>query len=505
MGGLIGFPNQIEVTLGTGWTGARAVELSMAEDDVLVLTIVAGSNDTNAFYSEDGSNIASVNNRIYLQFHSEITNPGGSQYQYRNIVLKGYTLYLGTSPNFYTDVLIYGYVYGTSPVVYPYTFKDVWDANSVFSNYASNFIPGGGNYQSYIFKTFDEYGGGSFETYVNTDMWTTGQSSSSSSSSSRSSSSSSSSSRSSSSSSSSRSSSSSSSISLSSSSSTSYGCPGDCSGCEDTLYVRISGLSGSCDQGSQDCSLFNGLWTFSRTECAWTGSHPVENESMAISCINGFPNPGSQWAAFISCSGFDAVWIISCDECGDSSCPPEGTWNWSEAFGPTCSSGTMVLSYISSSSSSSLSSSSSSSSSCSKDFTDKVYSKGDYASLPTDDSNLETEFSCPEYPVVYADDDQYVRQAATDEFAVKQFKNKFDVDSMAIVVEWKGKMGLTTSGSTAYLQIYNYDSPGWETLDTDTTTVSGTEFILSGTQSEDVTNYYDGSNWVTCRIYQEAV
>jgi len=204
------------------------------------------------------------------------------------------------------------------------------------------------------------------------------------------------------------------------------------------------------------------------------------------------------WEIDVNHGGECANWHASLAEYPN--CPPLGSEAWT-FYSPDsdCDDGDVLVESFSSSSSSS------SSSSCSKE-ADKDYSKGDYASLPTDDSNLENEYICTEYPTVAVDDNEFVSQTSpSGEFAIKQFKDKFDVDSMALVAMWKGKMEEATSNSTAYLQIYNYDATSWETLDTDDTTASGIEFTLSGTQSEDVSDYYDGSNWVTCRVYQESV
>lgn len=126
-------------------------------------------------------------------------------------------------------------------------------------------------------------------------------------------------------------------------------------------------------------------------------------------------------------------------------------------------------------------------------------------SLPADNTNLETDYTCGEYQLVAVDDNEYVRQTADDEFAVQQFKDRFDETNSILLVQWKGKMGFNTSDSTAYLQIYNYDTTSWETLDTDNSTSAGTEFVLSGSKDSSVSDYYDGSNWVSCRVYQEGI
>lgn len=92
---------------------------------------------------------------------------------------------------------------------------------------------------------------------------------------------------------------------------------------------------------------------------------------------------------------------------------------------------------------------------------------------------------------------------------LRNYNTKFfdnpDTDSNDVIItNWKGKTNLAPSQSTVYLQIYNRNSDSWETLDSDDTTGSDTEFSLSGTQSSNLSDYYDASNWVACRVYQEA-
>jgi len=125
--------------------------------------------------------------------------------------------------------------------------------------------------------------------------------------------------------------------------------------------------------------------------------------------------------------------------------------------------------------------------------------------LPTDDTNLETDFTCTDYADVATDNNVYVRQCATDEYAIILFKQQADDSSGVIIVNWKGKSSKDTSDSTVFLQIYNRDTTAWETLDSDNATAINTEFTLSGTQSINLVDYYDVGNWVACRIYQEAI
>jgi len=59
------------------------------------------------------------------------------------------------------------------------------------------------------------------------------------------------------------------------------------------------------------------------------------------------------------------------------------------------------------------------------------------------------------------------------------------------------------SESTVYLQIYNYNSTTWETIDSDNGEDADTDFELTAPIA-DLTNYKD-NGIMTCRIYQENV
>ena len=71
-------------------------------------------------------------------------------------------------------------------------------------------------------------------------------------------------------------------------------------------------------------------------------------------------------------------------------------------------------------------------------------------------------------------------------------------------LNWKGQSTLAPSSSTIYLQIYNRDLDEWETVDFDDSTGSSTDFILIANIA-DLTDYKDGNNVISCRVYQEAL
>lgn len=132
------------------------------------------------------------------------------------------------------------------------------------------------------------------------------------------------------------------------------------------------------------------------------------------------------------------------------------------------------------------------------------YTMGDYAALPSDEADLENEFSEANYTSVEDDDEDRVPQTANgEEFSVFQFRDKFDAQQI-ISVSWNGQSSQAPSESPVYLQIYNYNSNLWETLDSESAADADTDFDLEGNQSVDLSNYFNDANWISCRIYQES-
>jgi len=56
--------------------------------------------------------------------------------------------------------------------------------------------------------------------------------------------------------------------------------------------------------------------------------------------------------------------------------------------------------------------------------------------------------------------------------------------------------------SPVHLQIYNHDNTTWETVDSDTLSGADNDFELYA-EIADLTNYKDGSNVISCRVYQQ--
>lgn len=130
------------------------------------------------------------------------------------------------------------------------------------------------------------------------------------------------------------------------------------------------------------------------------------------------------------------------------------------------------------------------------------YSKGDYASLPTNDSDLENSYTWEEYQNVKTDNGVYTDQSATEEYAIHFFKDQHINNTDPITLEWNGQSTLAPSQRTTYLQIYDRVAEEWSTLDSDSTTGADTDFTLTGSRSTNLSNYYDANYWVKCRVYQ---
>lgn len=132
-----------------------------------------------------------------------------------------------------------------------------------------------------------------------------------------------------------------------------------------------------------------------------------------------------------------------------------------------------------------------------KDWTYEVMS-----SLNTDESDLANDYSAGDITDVSADDDDF-KDLAGIGFLVEQVDILGANDTTNIDIAWKGKTTLAPSTSTVHLQVYNFDTTSWETLDSDSSTAADIEFSLSGYVDTDVENYYDASNYAYVRVYQE--
>jgi hypothetical protein len=123
---------------------------------------------------------------------------------------------------------------------------------------------------------------------------------------------------------------------------------------------------------------------------------------------------------------------------------------------------------------------------------------GNYVNLPAGIDDLETEFTSQQYLDVLEDDGTRVGQAATSEYAIKQFKDYISAGNATF--NWNGQSDYAPSSSPVVLQIWNYDTTEWENLATNDTVNADTDFTLSSAVA-DLTNY-KSNNITVCRVYQ---
>jgi len=264
----------------------------------------------------------------------------------------------------------------------------------------------------------------------------------------------------------------------------------------------FSSSSSSSSFSSSSSSSSSSLSSSSSSSSSFSSSSSSSSSSFSSSSSSSFSSSSS--SSSLSSSSSSSSLSSSSSSSSLSSSSSSSSFS-SSSSSSSFSSSSSSSSFSSSSSSSSFSSGSfsSSSSSCSQDAT-KDYSKGDESDLPVDDTNLETNFICTDYPKVDSDNDIYVQQCATNEYTIFLFKKQAASSNKVIILKWIGKSSLAPSSYEVFLQIYNYDSTTWENLDSNNVTAIDTEFTLNGVQSTSLSDYYDGSNWIAYRIYQKA-
>ncbi len=146
MAGLSGFPDKIEVVIGSGWNEPLCY---FAEDDVLIVQKYSESGGV-FIYSEDGTSVAHPStNRLQVKFEY---GPPAAYYRVR------WTALLTTMANFtsYGFVNIAGL---TGAAGATYTFKDIWTntANQAVANYYALYPFTAMPYNPDVFKSMQEY------------------------------------------------------------------------------------------------------------------------------------------------------------------------------------------------------------------------------------------------------------------------------------------------------------------------------------------------------------
>ncbi len=132
-----------------------------------------------------------------------------------------------------------------------------------------------------------------------------------------------------------------------------------------------------------------------------------------------------------------------------------------------------------------------------------LYSREANVVLPSTDATLATQYTSSNKDDVATSDDVRVRITGAG-YLIHQFKVKNVNNTDSIIVDCECQTIVAPSSKNVFLQIYNRTSTTWETLDTDNSSAATTDFALSGTQSTSLSDYYDASNIVSFRVYQDA-
>jgi len=101
------------------------------------------------------------------------------------------------------------------------------------------------------------------------------------------------------------------------------------------------------------------------------------------------------------------------------------------------------------------------------------------------------------------DGDYFIQQGSSN--IIQQFKSTHTNNTDNITISWKGRTTIAPSASPVYLQIYNFNTLTWNIISSQTVKPSDTDFILTGTQTINLSNYYDSNFNVVARIYQQVV
>ncbi len=134
------------------------------------------------------------------------------------------------------------------------------------------------------------------------------------------------------------------------------------------------------------------------------------------------------------------------------------------------------------------------------------HSKASLASLTTDNSDL-LYFLDPEgYADVLTDDDVNRDEVmSSSEYSVIMFATKHSNNTDAASSTWNGQSSTSTSIKNVFLQVYRFGTTNaWVTLDTESIAAADTDFDLYASINSSLSEYYDASNWIYWRVYQDS-
>jgi hypothetical protein len=137
----------------------------------------------------------------------------------------------------------------------------------------------------------------------------------------------------------------------------------------------------------------------------------------------------------------------------------------------------------------------------------KLYSRQQRGTLPSTDAELSTLYVGSDYGKVSADDTDLVLQPGSSfyrsGYMIHQYKQRGNNVS-PFTATWTGQAKIPTILKPVTLEVYNRTSGLWEAIDSDNTSGSYVDFTLVGSVNSNLSDYFDGSNWLSFRVWQEA-
>jgi hypothetical protein len=131
----------------------------------------------------------------------------------------------------------------------------------------------------------------------------------------------------------------------------------------------------------------------------------------------------------------------------------------------------------------------------------KEYYRDNLTTLPTTAGALATAYTATDITNVATVDSVFVDVTGFNAYLLHEFVN-FNATQQIITPTWTGKSAQSAVTSPVYLQIYNFTTPAWETLASNSAASAGTAFTLTASQSTSLANYYDANGYCWVRVYQ---
>lgn len=132
----------------------------------------------------------------------------------------------------------------------------------------------------------------------------------------------------------------------------------------------------------------------------------------------------------------------------------------------------------------------------------EVYSMESKTTLPTTNARLANVYTQAQVAEADLDNAGYVDLSQNTLYGIHEFEYFVALVPLTFTVKWKGKSTRPPSAGTVTLQLYNFTTPGWDTIVTDTTTSAGTEMTLQANITVGYSNYFDARGYVYGRVYQ---